>query len=408
VKRTSQYWINEYKVDGFRWDLTKGFTQNCTNSESCTNAEQADRVAVLKEYADYQWEIDPNFYVIFEHLGPNSEETKWVNYRLAEGKGIMVWGNHHGNYTNATIGKHTNGFSSNFDWISYKNRGWSVPANVSYMESHDEERLMYAAINEGNSAGSYNIKTTNTALERMELSGAFYFTVPGPKMIWQFGELGYDISINQNGRTGNKPILWNYFDNQNRKDVYNTWNQLIQLKLKYDVFETSDFSIDASNPNGLKKIQLSNTAATEMQHINIVGNFGVTEQNINPVFQQTGVWYDLLNNNEVLNVTNTNSLITLAPGEFKVFGNNAAVLSTENLFLKDAVSLYPNPAKDSFRISIATNKVLIYDVNGKKVREFNGDYSTNTAFSTQGLESGLYLLLAQNNEGKILKKLIIE
>jgi hypothetical protein len=227
-------------------------------------------------------------------------------------------------------------------------------------------------------------------------------------MIWQFGELGYDISINQNGRTGNKPILWNYFDNQNRKDVYNTWNQLIQLKLKYDVFETSDFSIDASNPNGLKKIQLSNTAATEMQHINIVGNFGVTEQNINPVFQQTGVWYDLLNNNEVLNVTNTNSLITLAPGEFKVFGNNAAVLSTENLFLKDAVSLYPNPAKDSFRISIATNKVLIYDANGKKVREFNGDYSTNTAFSTQGLESGLYLLLAQNNEGKILKKLIIE
>lgn len=29
----------------------------------------ADRVEVLKSYADYQWELDPFFYVIFEHLG---------------------------------------------------------------------------------------------------------------------------------------------------------------------------------------------------------------------------------------------------------------------------------------------------------------------------------------------------
>jgi 1,4-alpha-glucan branching enzyme len=73
VKRTSQYWIDEYKVDGFRWDLTKGFTQNCANNEGCTNSEQADRVAVLKEYADYQWEKDTNFYVIFENLCGNAE-----------------------------------------------------------------------------------------------------------------------------------------------------------------------------------------------------------------------------------------------------------------------------------------------------------------------------------------------
>ena len=79
VKRTTQYWIDEYRIDGFRWDLTKGFTQNCTGNESCTNATQADRIAVLKEYADYQWAIDPDFYVIFEHLGTNTEETQWVN-----------------------------------------------------------------------------------------------------------------------------------------------------------------------------------------------------------------------------------------------------------------------------------------------------------------------------------------
>jgi pullulanase/glycogen debranching enzyme len=30
VKRVIKQWIQEYKIDGFRWDLTKGFTQNCT------------------------------------------------------------------------------------------------------------------------------------------------------------------------------------------------------------------------------------------------------------------------------------------------------------------------------------------------------------------------------------------
>ena len=39
-------------------------------------------------------------------------------------------------------------------------------------------------------------------------------------MIWQFGELGYDISINENGRVGRKPIKWEYEDDVNRKQIY--------------------------------------------------------------------------------------------------------------------------------------------------------------------------------------------
>jgi glycosidase len=404
VKRVSQYWIDEYKIDGFRWDLTKGFTQNCTGNEGCTGSYQADRVAVLKEYADDQWEIDPNFYIIFEHLGGNTEETAWVNYRLNEGKGIMMWGNHNNNYNQATMGFNTD---SDFSWISYKNRGWSVPANVSYMESHDEERLMYKNIQFGNSSGTYNVRTATTALDRMELAGAFFFTVPGPKMIWQFGELGYDISINQNGRTGNKPILWSYFDDQNRKDIHNTWNQLIQLKLKYDIFQTSDFNLDVSNSNGLKKIQLTAATSTEIQYINIIGNFGVTTQNINPVFQTTGTWYDLLNNNQTINVTNTNSLFSLAPGAFKVFGNKAATLSNKNLFLSNVV-VYPNPVRSSFKINIRTNNIIIFDINGKKIKEFSGNFKSDTSFSVVGIKKGFYLLKASNKNGKTFQKLIID
>ena len=405
VKRVSQYWIDEYKVDGFRWDLTKGFTQNCTGSDACTNAYQQDRVDVLKEYADYQWEIDPDFYIIFEHLGTNTEESEWVNYRLDEGKGIMVWGNHNYQYNQATMGL---GSDSDFSWISFKNRGWSVPANVSYMESHDEERLMYKNLQFGASSGSYNIKNEATALKRMELAGAFFFTVPGPKMIWQFGELGYDISINQNGRTGNKPILWNYFDDQDRKDVYNTWSKLIQLKLKFDIFETSDFTMDVANTNGLKKIHLTDDTAQEIQYVTIIGNFGVTTQNITPAFQKTGTWYDLLNDDQTITVSNVNDVISLAPGEFKVYGNSKAALSTEDLFLDDEVLVYPNPAKNAFKLNINTNSVRVFDMNGKKVMDFSGNFSANETFNVQQLNKGIYFIEVKNPEGKAYKKLIIE
>ncbi|MEN8835531.1 MAG: alpha-amylase family glycosyl hydrolase [Polaribacter sp.] len=406
VKRISQYWIDEFKIDGFRWDLTKGFTQNCSeNDQTCTNAYQQDRVDILKEYADYQWEKDPNFYIIFEHLGSNNEEIQWVNYRLGEDKGIMVWGNHNYNYNQATMGF---GSESDFSWISYQNRGWSVPANVSYMESHDEERLMYKNLQYGNSSGSYDIKDLNTALEREELAGAFYFTIPGPKMIWQFGELGYDISINQNGRTGNKPILWNYFDVQERKDIYNTWSKLVQLKLNYDIFKTSDFTLNVGNSNGLNTIHLSKTDASDIKYITIIGNFGVTTQNINPNFQQTGTWFDLLDNNSTLSVSDTNASISLAPGEFKVYGDNLASLSADAFFsIEDKIIIYPNPTSNILQLetSLSIDKVEVYNLIGRKVNNLS---LINNHIDVSNLTLGMYLLKIHAGGITYTKKFIVE
>jgi 1,4-alpha-glucan branching enzyme len=408
VKRTTQYWIDEYKIDGFRWDLTKGFTQNCTSSdEGCTGAYQSDRVAVLKEYADYQWEVNSDFYVIFEHLGGNTEETEWVNYRLGEGKGILMWGNHNGNYSEATMGFHNSG-KSDFSWISYKNRGWTVPANVSYMESHDEERLMYKNLSFGNSSGGYDVTTLATALDRIELAGAFYFTVPGPKMVWQFGELGYDISINQDGRVSNKPILWNYFTEPNRKDVYDSWAFLIGLKKKYDIFRTNNFVLDVANVNGLKSIHLTNDAVNPaIKHITVIGNFGVVAQNINPQFQQTGTWYDLLNNNTSISVTNTTATISLQPGEFKIYGSSQTTLSLDDSDLTSALfTIYPNPIENSFQIKSEITCVTVFDITGRKVIEFKGNFDSNHRFSTATFKTGIYILKVTGEKGTTIQKIL--
>ncbi|WP_442266547.1 alpha-amylase family glycosyl hydrolase [Tenacibaculum sp. ZS6-P6] len=410
VKRTTQFWIEEYNIDGFRWDLTKGFTQNCSGSDdACTNAMQADRVAVLKEYADYQWDIDPDFYIIFEHLGTNQEESEWVNYRLSEGKGIMMWSNLNSNYNETTMGFHSSG-KSDFSWIDYRNRGWSVPANIAYMESHDEQRLMYKNLQFGNSNSTYNVKDLATALNRITSAGAFYFTVPGPKMIWQFGELGYDVDIDFNGRTGNKPIRWEYADEANRKAIYDVWAKLIALKKQEDIFRTSDFTLDVNNSNGLKKIQLTNdNTSDDLRYVTIIGNFGITAQAINPSFQQAGTWYDLLDETKTLNVTNTTATLALQPGEFRIFGSSAVTLSNEDIENnEDVLRVFPNPSRDFISINKEVSDVKIYDISGKQVLYFKGKYNKNHTFSLQQLSQGLYFIKGKNNNNLFSYKLLVK
>ncbi len=193
VDSATSYWLTEYKVDGFRFDFTKGFT----NTPGDGSAYDASRIAILKRMADHIWSVKPDAFVILEHFAANSEEIELTGYD----NGMLVWGNANYNFNEATMGYNETG-KSDFSWASWQNRGFTQPGLVAYMESHDEERLMYKNLTYGNVLGDYNIKDLATALDRNKLAAAFFFTLTGPKMIWQFGEFGYDVSIDFNNRVG--------------------------------------------------------------------------------------------------------------------------------------------------------------------------------------------------------------
>jgi pullulanase/glycogen debranching enzyme len=239
VDRVTSFWLTEYKMDGFRFDFTKGFT----NTPGEGTPYDAKRIAILKRITNKIWSVVPDAYVILEHFCANTEETELANY------GMMLWGNMNSNYSEASMGK-IDATSSLIINISYKQRGWGFPNLVGYMESHDEERLMYNNITSGNSNSSYNIKDLSTALSRIQEAANLFIIVPGPKMIWQFGELGYDISINVNERLGDKPLPWsdglNYYSNSGRRKLFNTFASLIKLKNNYPVFSSSDFQLNTS------------------------------------------------------------------------------------------------------------------------------------------------------------------
>ncbi|HEX3010044.1 MAG TPA: alpha-amylase family glycosyl hydrolase, partial [Bacteroidales bacterium] len=192
VDSVAKFWMDEYKIDGFRYDFAKGFT----NTPGDGSAYDAQRIENLKRIADIVWQANPKAYVILELFAPNDEEKLLAAYN----KGMLIWGNANSTFSEASKGFHDSS-RSNFSWASASSRGYSQPGLVTYMESHDEERIMYRNLTEGNSSGNYTIRYINNALRRAGMSAAFLLSIPGPKMIWQFGELGYDISINYIDRT---------------------------------------------------------------------------------------------------------------------------------------------------------------------------------------------------------------
>ena len=323
VQRSLNHWLNEYKIDGYRFDLAKGFTQTASNTTTIENYD-ASRVTNLKKYYDGTIPTYPGTYMILEFLGtlPSQEEQAYAAH------GFMLWGNNNFTYNQCTMGFVANSDISPVVYSSAQ-RGYNNPASVGYMESHDEERAMYKNLTFGNSSGGYNVKTLNTALARQEAAAAVFFTVPGPKMIWQFGERGYDIPLNFGGsNVANKPPHWEYMTVPERVHLYNAYKSIIQLRLNNTaVFNNTSFTYEF-NSGLVKLLQIADPNAAGIK-VTAIANLDVVPQTKTVTFQAVGNWTNYISNgiSTGLNgATGSNfslntaaQTITLQPGEYHIY-----------------------------------------------------------------------------------------
>ncbi|RKD85143.1 alpha-amylase family glycosyl hydrolase [Mangrovibacterium diazotrophicum] len=387
VDTVTSYWMNEYKVDGFRFDFTKGFT----NTAGDGSAYDASRIAILERMANHIWSVKSDAYVILEHFAANAEEQVLTSYS----NGMMVWGNGNYNFNEATMGWNDN---SDFSWSSYQARGFAQPGLVAYMESHDEERLMYKNLQYGNSSGDYDITQLATALERNAMAAAFFFSLAGPKMIWQFGELGYDYSIDYNERVGEKPVKWDYLDDTNRQKLFDVYSAMLRLRKQYPVFTSGTETRSLSGAT--KSLQLSKDG----HHITLIGNFGVASASISAPFSQTGTWYEFFTG-ETYAVSSTSQTITLAAGEYRLYSDqqlpafkDLATDVEDQQIAASSVSVFPNPASTQLWVQ-ADEKITelrIFTMDGKLIREVSPEQST-VDLNIANLQNGVYFL--QINSG---------
>ena len=404
-RRVTQYWLNEFRIDGFRFDFTKGFTNEQTGGQGW-NYDQA-RIDNLKRIADEVWEANPDAYVILEHFTANNEERELAEY------GMMLWGNITHAYQEAAMGWIED---SNFERISYQLRGWDEPHLIGYMESHDEERLMFKNINYGNNhQDDYDIRDLTTALQRSELAAVFYFPIPGPKMIWQFGELGYDYSINHcpdgsiddGCRTDPKPVRWDYYDDYRRKNLYDIYAALANLKTSEDVFRTDDYTLQLEGE--MKRIHLNHTS----NNVTILGNFGIQQGEIDPNFQETGTWYEYFTREEIT-VNDVNASLSLEPGEYRMystepFEDHGIPLDTDQPEISpvdEQVKVYPNPVRNTLNIEAPENiiEVQVIDMVGRTVMQRPaGDRQMTLELGD--LHTGIYFIRVRTAQSIITERI---
>jgi len=424
--RVLQHWLLEYKIDGYRIDFSKGLTQKPSTDDAAFSAYDASRIAIINNYANTIKAINPDSYIILEHFCADNEEQELSD------NGYLLWANVWTQYQEASMGYIGN---SNFERGIHSVRNWTKPHLVTFMESHDEERITFKNIKYGNSSGSYNIKDVGTALKRMELNTAFMLTIPGPKMIWEFGELGYDFSrcyLSTNGEGGDcntktdaKPIRWDYKDVVQRKRVYDITSSLNKLRAHpwyKDVFIANNISIDRSLGGAFKSMRLR--SATDTSMLVVIGNFEVTTQSGSVTFPAAGTWYDYLNGGTIT-ASGAAQNFSLQPGEYHVFLNRDLVNKVDtstggpNSSDKFSAFIFPNPATSSSTLEVTipqTDNVRIELFNsvGQKIntvlsqRLTKGKHQVALTDKILNLPAGAYLIniVTSTNSGSV--KLILQ
>lgn len=301
VKRNLLFLLDEYNIDGFRFDLTKGFTQRSSTESTASNYD-ASRIAILKDYNQTIKAVDPDAYVILEHFADSREETQLSN------DGMMVWRNN-----NDLFKRSAKGFQTDFSPVYYGSSDRPVNSLVSYMESHDEERTAYVQLSE---ASTYIKNNLGVRMSLLSANAAFFFTVPGPKMVWQFGELGYDFSINENGRLGRKPIKWDYLLVPERKELHDTYSTLINLRMEHGELFNATSTLSWSDGR-----YLTLSSFGKAKNVMVIANFTDKTTGGGVSFPQTGVWHNYLENGTTIYVPSPTMNVELPPYSFKIYTN---------------------------------------------------------------------------------------
>lgn len=398
--RVLKYWISEYKIDGYRFDLSKGFTQKNTGSDvSAWNAYDQSRIDIWSRIRSEIIKYAPDAYLILEHLGDNSEE------KVLADMGFMMWGKMTENYAEALMG--FNNSKSNLSWGNYKSRNFTEPNLVTYAESHDEERVMFSALTYGHSNANYSTRNLDNALRRVAAYHALLLPLRGPKMIWQGGELGYEVSINTNGRLGKKPFRWNYLSDARRMQTYYEIAAINKLKQESSL-NTDNFVYDVAGT--VKYLRINGDSLKTV----IAANFDIVPLTITPGFMNTGTWYNYISGDSLLVITPQQTVL-LQPGEYIIYTTKPlkSDLPTglETEISTSQLNCYPNPFQQKFTISSSLGKITqveVQDLMNRSVLVQTEPKTQSAEVDLSGARSGMYIIKVSTDRGTQLFKVIKE
>ncbi len=180
---------------------------------------------------------------------------------------------------------------------------------------------------------------------------------------------------------------------------------MIDLRINEPVFE-GDYAITANGQ--LQRIDVFDTSipTSSLRNVVVLANFDVVTRNVDTNFPLGGDWYDLMD--ETGSTTYSASNINIPAGQFRIFGNQPpSTLSTES-FDTNTFSIYPNPVNTSFSTNKAIRSLQIFDITGKLVKSFKGDFTETDTYDISELTQSIYLVKIENQSGQTLTSKLIK
>jgi hypothetical protein len=152
---------------------------------------------------------------------------------------------------------------------------------------------------------------------------AFHFLTPYPKMMWQFGELGYDFSINSNAsgevgngdeyRTHRKPIRWDYLQDANRKALYDAISKVISWRTdNEEYYGQNEVAVHTWN---VSDVNMGGKTLV-MDKVIVVANFTNAKTSTTVNVTNPGQWTNLITGEKV--TVNGSHTFTLAGSDYIV------------------------------------------------------------------------------------------
>ena len=358
-RRAVAYWLTEYKVDGYRFDLSHGLCGKTYNA-----------VANIQEYYNVMQTASPGSYLMLEHWGNNmgTDRPKLVQ------QGMMCWQNTSYVFQQAT------GAWLEGDGLSDANSD----NYVSYSNNHDEERPFFKA----KQWGAGDLKTSEASrAARIPLVIGMQCMLNGPQLFYHFDELGFDYSKfqDQQGRFGTDGVDAYGKDNTGTNTVdyevkmstkfrpevwmaagprmqgYQRLAQILQLRTRLlpQVFAGNPTQATLSEKAAVKKVQWGN-------QVFAVGNFSATTEQ--SVTLPSGTWFDYLDGGQ-----QAASSYTLQPNEIKVFTGSYVAAPV----VPDHYDEGSTPVEYIFSEPVPTSRKMLIDGTMYIIREDGTIYTVS-------------------------------
>ncbi len=363
-----RYWMEEYKVDGYRFDLVKGLGDNdsyANAGDQATNAYNASRVARMRELQKVMETVRPDGYFINENLAGAQEENEMAS------TGQLNWANVNHESDQFAMGYQSESSLRRF-YAPYDSRTWG--STVSYMESHDEQRLAYKQDTYGAAGVKGNVEMS---MRRLGSTAAQMLMAPGAHMIWQFSELGnYDNTKNSNGgnNTDPKPVRWNLLDNEYRHGLYDSYRALIGIRNgNPEMFAEAAFYDGTCGSGDWYSGRLLTSRNGDKELFTVVNPKVDEELTMRVEFTGGESDYKVLAKSYATEPTYsvTGKTVTLAPGAFVVIGSTS-LTEIEDVPVESISALSVRGVAGALVIERAPEAVAVYDTTGRKVAVAEG------------------------------------